>query len=404
MLDRSVNFESLLTPVKAEQFLGKQFGKEPLYIPGDADKFSNIFSWQDLNQLMNMTSIWSDKNMRLVLESEIIDEERYCSKKLSRDKETIMRPNFHQVAAFMEQGATLNLNFVESLHDGIASAARALQMVFSNFIQCNVYSSWNQRKAFQSHFDSWDVFALHIAGEKVWRIYENRFDLPATDDGYTAKNTDHDLIEKEKGKLLREVTLTPGDLLYLPKGVYHDALATTGACLHLTFGVIEIRGYEVIKDIFASLFNDPLFRECLPHLDERDQLGEYLLRLGDRLREIMTLPEITEQVHNFQKRRAFENLPGFSMPSPAFDQTFRVTSRPAKLVRRGKTWRLNCGNHEAELAGAQAKMAEWILDGDYFDIDSIDEAFDDREALLGLIDELVNMGVIEPVAWAGMNT
>ena len=149
MLDRSVNFESLLTPVKAEQFLGKQFGKEPLYIPGDADKFSNIFSWQDLNQLMNMTSIWSDKNMRLVLESEIIDEERYCSKKLSRDKETIMRPNFHQVAAFMEQGATLNLNFVESLHDGIASAARALQMVFSNFIQCNVYSSWNQREAFQ---------------------------------------------------------------------------------------------------------------------------------------------------------------------------------------------------------------------------------------------------------------
>lgn len=398
MLDRSVNFRSLLAPVTTEQFFEKHFGKELLHIPGDEDKFAGIFSWEDLNRLTNMTTVWSDKNMRLALDAEVIDAERYCSKGQNRDLTNVLKPDFQKVAAFMEQGASLNLNFVENLQDGIASVSNALQAVFSARVECNVYSSWKQRQAFHSHFDTTDVFVLHIAGEKVWRIYENRFDKPAETDGYGSMS--RDFYEKEKGGLLQEVTMTPGSLLYLPKGFYHDALATTGACLHLTFGIIEVRGYEVVKDIFDSLPHDPLFRECLPGLDDRDQLTEYLGRLSDRLREVLTLPEIAEQVRNFQKRRAFENFPGLSLPSPMFDQTFRVTNRPAKVVRKGKTRHLKCGDLDVELGDGQAEMVQWILDGDYFDIDTLVEAFDDAEAVLGVIDMLVDKGMIEPVAWA----
>jgi len=297
----------------------------------------------------------------------------------------------------MEQGATIKLNRVESLHEGIAAVSRSLQMNLSSFVQCNLYSSWKQRKAFSSHFDSHDVFALHITGEKVWRIYENRFDRPVEEEGYNIVGMTQELIEKDKGELLQEVTMKPGNLLYLPKGVYHDALATTDACLHLTFGIMEVRGFQVLRDIFSSLLHDPLFRECIPQLEDRDQLADYLARMGNQLCEILSLPETIEQVRNFQKSQAFKNLPGFSMPSPLFDQTFRVTTRPNKVVREGKIWFLNYGGQKVELEGNHVKMVQWILDGDYFDIDSLVEKFRDEEAPIKVIDVLVNIGLIEPV-------
>ncbi len=188
MLDRSVSFRSLLAPVTPEQFFEKHFDQKPLHISGDEDKFADIFSWQDLNQITNMTSVWAANTMRLVLDTDVIDPKHYCSKGPNRDLMNVMKPDFHKVAAFMEQGASLNLANVEMLHDGIASVSRALQTVFSALVECHVMSSRKQRKAFSSHFDLGDVFALHIAGEKVWRIYENRFDKPADAEGYRPPN------------------------------------------------------------------------------------------------------------------------------------------------------------------------------------------------------------------------
>lgn len=400
MLDRTVSFRSLLTPVTPEQFFQKYRGREHLLIRGDEEKFVDVFSWEDLNRITNMTSVWSNMNMRLALNAEVIDAKHYCSPGRSRDNASVMKPDFHKVADFMEQGATLNLNFVELLHEGIAAVARALQMIFSAPVKCNVYSSRKQKQAFPSHFDMTDVFAMHIAGEKVWRIYENRYDMPAEAQGHRHASFPQHYHEENKGEVLQEFTMTPGDLLYIPKGTYHDALATTDASLHLTFGIVEIRGFEVAANIFNSLADEPLFRESLPGLDDRAGLEKYLRRMGDRLREILTLPEITDQVRAHQKHNAFLNLPGFSFPFPMYDQTFRVTSRPAKVVTSGKTRRLKCGDRDLELAAGQAEMVEWILDGDYFDIDSLVAAFNESQVVLTLIEALVGMGMIEPVASA----
>lgn len=398
MLDRTFNFRSLLAPVTPEQFFQKYFGREPLLIPGDEEKFVDVFSWEDLNRITNMTSVWSSINMRLALDTEVIDAKRYCFPGSSRDKTSVMKPDFHKVADFIEQGATMNLNFVELLHEGIANVARALQMVFAAPVKCNVYNSRKQKQAFPSHFDMTDIFAMHIAGEKVWRIYENSYDKPVEAPGHRPGSFPQEFHEKNKGEVFREFTMTPGDLLYIPRGTYHDALATTDASLHVTFGIVEMCGFEVIPNIFNSLADEPMFRESLPGLDDRDGLEKHLRRLGDRLREILALPEIADEIRTQQKHFAFQNLPGFSFPLPMFDQTFRMTRRPAEVVPNGKTLLLRCGNRDFELEDGQAEMVEWILDGDYFDIDSLVAAFNEPQVVLKLIEELVGMGMIEPVA------
>jgi len=42
---------------------------------------------------------------------------------------------------------------------------------------------------------------------------------------------------KKTGKLIDKVTLRPGDLLYLPRGQYRDALASMSGAIHIAFGL-----------------------------------------------------------------------------------------------------------------------------------------------------------------------
>ena len=163
MLDRSISFARLIDPVTPADFLASSFDKKPLLVPGEADKFAHVFSWDRLNQMLNMTNVWSAKNLRLAFEGDVIPAEQYCVSRMGRDGEKVMRPIFPRIEDHLERGATLNLNFAEMLDPGLASAALSLMMRFAAPIECNVYSSWKGVQAFNPHFDSMDVFVLHLS-------------------------------------------------------------------------------------------------------------------------------------------------------------------------------------------------------------------------------------------------
>ncbi|WP_204265387.1 JmjC domain-containing protein, partial [Enterobacter hormaechei] len=79
-----------------------------------------------------------------------------------------------------------------------------------------------------------EVFAIHCVGEKRWRIYANRAENPlAPLEGDDAQAR----IDAAKGPVLMDVTLRPGDVLYIPRGYFHDALASSAESLHLTIGI-----------------------------------------------------------------------------------------------------------------------------------------------------------------------
>jgi hypothetical protein len=60
-------FKELLAPVSMERFFGDDYGRRPVHIPGDAEKSSRVFSWAELNGLMDMTTLWSDRVQRVLL-------------------------------------------------------------------------------------------------------------------------------------------------------------------------------------------------------------------------------------------------------------------------------------------------------------------------------------------------
>ena len=198
-----------------------------------------------------------------------------------------------------------------------------------------------------------------------------------------------------------EVTLKPGDFLYLPRGQYHEALASASASLHVTFGVTAVIGLDFIHSLFERAVDDPLFRANLPRLDSprKGAVEAHLAKLAGRLAEIAADPEAIAQFKAFQRGFRYPRddyaLPG-SVTSP---QRYRVKARGVKLVRHGQAWALQGSKGTVAVPEEMREMVAWILPQRGFSRSELSAAFAGRPAgvLDRLLADLAAMKLVEPV-------
>ena len=85
----------------------------------------------------------------------------------------------------------------------------------------NVYHSGPGAVALTRHRDRYDVLVLHLDGQKEWEI-----GVFPEDGDAIADDTDPAAIERVVS--WNNATLVPGDLLYIPRGVFHAATTAAG--------------------------------------------------------------------------------------------------------------------------------------------------------------------------------
>lgn len=309
------SFSDLLAPVTVPRFRRDHLDRAPLHVPGPSDKYATVMSWDGLNRLLDMTAIWSDKSLQLALDRRMIPAERYCRRTQDRDGRPVLRPEPSTVRRLLDQGASLLLNDIDTLSPGLRRLADRVEGATGGKVQINLYCSWRERQAFDSHFDTHDVYALQIAGQKRWTVYQGRLDQPIANPAFkTLGQAYHDTA---KGMPQLTVELQPGDLLYVPRGQYHDALATGKASIHLAVGVTQPIGIDVVNLLFEQALADPLFRRRLP---EAAMLAGHLDGLAARTRGWLGGPDfrrtLDRALADFHCRRGgFPGTPGFRASS-----------------------------------------------------------------------------------------
>jgi ribosomal protein L16 Arg81 hydroxylase len=397
MPDQDVSFRQLLNPITPEVFFADYYGKQAVHIPGPADKFADIFSWDVLNRLLDMGMLWSSDTMKMALDGRNLEPGEFCRRGTTREGHSALTPDQRLVTEWLREGATLVLDVMEMLTPGTAAVANCLDVVTGAVTSSNLYCSWQQHQGFQSHFDTMDVFALHFEGAKTWHVYEGRFEHPSEEPGFNYRNFTQEHHDQAKGRLLQTVEMTAGDLLYLPKGQYHDALASSEASLHISFGISAPTGQDFLEIMLRQLPEDPLFRENLPHFDDAEAHRAHIRKLGDRLREILHRPEPSAEMRRYQRGRAYERLPGYALPGRERIPLYRVHGPGAKLARRGNGWLLKTRDTEERLNAETAEIAEWVLACDFFRADRLAAAFEDRGAatLDAAIETLIKAHLIE---------
>jgi hypothetical protein len=398
MLQQIITFREILDPVTAEDFFDHTFGRKHLYVPGRADKFARVFSWDAMSQLLGTAALWSDRSMKMVLDGRQLAPHEFCRPALTREGAETLQPDPKRVAEALRKGATVVLDFIESLTPELASVAATFEIVGGGPASCNAYCSWQAHPGFGSHFDTMEVFALHISGTKTWRLYEGRMDGAATMPGFDCGSVPPEQREIAKGRVLQEVTMKPGDLLYVPRGQYHDALATSDASLHVSFGVTEPLGSDFMGIAMSSLVRDPLFRAALPHFDDAEAHQAHLKKLAERMAAIISDPATSVEMRNIQRQRASRHcVSPFALPVRKESAVFRVRSLHVKLTRRGADFALKTRAGEAALSAAEGKAAQWAIARDFFDADGFakENAGGDSAAGAQMLTKLTAAGLIE---------
>lgn len=142
-----------------------------------------------------------------------------------------------------------------------------LENEFSSVSGVNLYLTPTNSQGFAPHYDDVDAFILQIEGRKKWKVY-----APPSDTECLPRFSSNDFTETELRDPTFETVLSPGDILYLPRGFIHQASCAddTSHSLHLTLSIgqrntaadmLELVFPEVIDEVIRS---NIMCRKSLP--------------------------------------------------------------------------------------------------------------------------------------------
>lgn len=156
-------------------------------------------------------------------------------------------------------GGTIVLNNLEGSLPSLMDLCRSMEQEFSCRFQCNIYvTPGGAAQGLRTHYDSHDVFVLQIEGTKHWRIYDTPIVRPFRGQEFTPE-------EFTPGPLTMEFDLHPGDMVYVPRGVMHDATSGAEDSCHITLGVIPTSWTDLLLEAVARVaLEDAELRRTLP--------------------------------------------------------------------------------------------------------------------------------------------
>jgi hypothetical protein len=166
----------------------------------------------------------------------------------------------------LEAGATLVLQGLHRTYEPVLRFTQALAAELGHPCQVNAYVTPPQSTGFSDHYDVHDVFVVQVEGEKQWRIREPVWPLPLRDQPWDEHK---DAIAQAATRPPQdEFMMTPGDVLYLPRGSLHSATARGEVSIHLTIGIHQWTRHHLAQQLttraLAVLAEDVGMRASLP--------------------------------------------------------------------------------------------------------------------------------------------
>ncbi len=374
-----------------KSFFSNHFGKKYLHKKEIINDVKSIMSHGILDDLLSKSNIWNNQNFIMMLDQKKIGYNDYSS--LSIDVTgSNNRPDVNKVQNLVSKGSSIILNDIEKYNSKLLKISDELQKLTQGRCQGNLYFSMASHKAFGPHFDLHDVFAIHFEGEKVWNIYENIEDSPINHPFF--KISAEERI-KRAGKLIDQITLKPGDLLYIPRGQYHDALASKNGAIHVAFGLTYFKPIDLMSSIWEKFILNEFMRNDIQLNSSNDDLKNVLNKFANEINHIINSDETLEILKNNIKNWPYK-IKEYSLKDIVLEGIRYDISQSVKFEKRGSKSYLISGKNIVEVPSKYSDLTEFIIKNKFVTDKAILSEFKDTsEALIyECIENLKKMKVL----------
>lgn len=377
-MNTTSQFARLLGPITESAFFDDYWEQNPLHVSRSSlDHFASLLTLEVIECALSTQSLFFP-SVQLTQSNQTIEVSEYT------DESRRILP--HRLIERHHEGATIVISQAHEIIASLANFRRDIQNEFKLCCQTNVYLSPPEQQGFNAHFDSHDVFILQVAGTKIFNFYEGGIELPYQHDGFQAGT--HTV-----GALSQSISLEPGDTLYIPRGVMHDALATEQTSLHITLGVYANTLRDVLMEMVQHLTDkDSQYRKSAPR-NLQTLLHNDDLRIHEELQKYvapaLTQAELKSALSSIEDAVAIGSAPDCTGMLSA-TTTRKLIGKTMQLdflqltsvERSSELIRLRTHGQVLEFTNPLLTVIEHLLTGNKLEMSDIDNLGDDRKQLL----------------------
>jgi hypothetical protein len=322
--DSSGALERLLAPMSTQHFVENYWAKRPLHVKGRADKFRGFFdperALRAMHRMVANTSARAPEIRAMFLTEDV-----------APGSATIMRIVPDQVSARLKAGATI---CASGIHEGdpnlrrFAEAIKA-QLGYPGDVGLSCY--WSPAgKGTAMHFDARVASTLQLEGSKHWKYSKQpavewpRSNADLWPDG-TAQYVHEDRCTDAWEQIppvaedeFEEVLLKPGDLLVLPAGTWHSAMAGSSESFALNLAFEPMTFLDLLFEALAErLRAEAAWRAMAPCFGTSPTLNglpepvaEFIVsRIEEARRTLADLDPRGPEIERLWRRHVFGGVP-----------------------------------------------------------------------------------------------
>ncbi|XP_012059678.1 PREDICTED: bifunctional lysine-specific demethylase and histidyl-hydroxylase NO66 [Atta cephalotes] len=236
-------FKWLVYPMTTEQFFTQNWEKNPLYIKRDMCNFYKfLLSMSLFEETLRDNNVLFTKHLDITSYSHGVKETHNPP---GRAYASIVWDYFKNNCSVRMLNPQI---FIPKIH----ALNATLQEFFGCFVGANIYLTPANSQGFAPHYDDVEAFILQIEGKKRWKLYK-----PLKPSEHLPRYPSRNFDESELGEPILDKIISAGDLLYLPRGTIHQAMALDTYSLHITVSVYQRNSW---CDFFEKLLPQALKR------------------------------------------------------------------------------------------------------------------------------------------------
>jgi ribosomal protein L16 Arg81 hydroxylase len=257
----------ILVPIDINDFWSEYYEKKHLVIHrNNNDFYGKFINLTDVNDVLNVSELTSPK-IRLIKQGINLPKEQFLDDNNFIDKKKLFN--------LYHEGATIRIQQANNSIKKLNSFCKKIGYELNMEVMSNIYITPKNSFGFNPHEDTHDVIIFQIFGSKNWNIYDIPFELPlpsqklSNDRRKLYKNTspNHTLL------------LNQGDLLYIPRGLVHDAFTQNETSIHITIGLHPHRNIDLLIEIIELAKMNLVFRKSLVNTDSHEVVKNEIINL-----------------------------------------------------------------------------------------------------------------------------